>query len=219
MYERFTDRYEFTQEIEGVSNINKINLDYLFNQLHKRQRYLMFRFLILTFIVLFTYKPILESTNSSLHLFFNASLLFIAPIFLEYLLGMEAHNIITNITRIFGFFFTATVILFCVIGLMGGLSGISDEYGYITGFNIYTLDVSISVFKSIYFIIPGLAFIDFVFTLNTREIKYYQLKDSLDLELKKIYAQTKKDQTFDKKVSEMKTQLRGLTNDIKGGES
>lgn len=196
-----------------------INLDIIFNSLHKRQKYLGWRCFILVLVLIFSYFPTISAKNLSDEVFLNTTLLLILPFFLDYFLGFDAYNIYTNVNRILGFLFSLGIIIFCIIGYMGGFHLTYGENNYIEGIKLFGYVISLNILKNICWFIPGFALVDFVFTLSPREIRFYKLQDKLTKQIHKSLKEEKHKNTYEEKVKETKVSLMEMVENVKTADS
>lgn len=160
---------------------NFLNPDELAKKLYKRQYYLICRFVALTLILYFSYLPIL-SGNIELDFLLKTTLLFIIPISLEYLLGMDTYNPITNISRLFGIILSGVVLFFCLICFFSSpdIKNVKGEYFLEFKSKSFQLESLMNFF----WYIPILSFIDFTFTFNKSEMEFYNRQNLLEKALK-----------------------------------
>lgn len=157
----------------------KLNLDNILGNIHKRQRYLFFRFLVITLLIFFTYRPMFNNEIIDVVLILNTTIFLIGPLWVEYTWGIQAYNRITNLSRIVGFFYTVIVLFFCVMGLMQGYTITDLKGNEINTSEIFNFTVSLKWFKAVIWLTPILLLVDCVFTLSRREVELYKLEDAL----------------------------------------
>jgi hypothetical protein len=194
--------------------MDKINLDYILQKLHKKQKYLMGRFLVLVFIVMFSFNPILKDTDVSKVVLLNTVLLLILPIFLDYFLGLDTYNFMTNLSRIVGFLFSVFIIFMCIVGYMGGFSLSYDENNILKGINLNGTFIDVFYLKLMSWIIPTLAFVDFVGTLRPSEILLYSIQDQVNKEIKSLVKEAKKN-NFREMVDDNKRNILEMLETVK----
>lgn len=191
-----------------------MNLDVISANIHKKQRYLFFRFVVITLMMYFTYKPLFDEEELTHILVLNATIFLFAPLWVEYIWGMQAYNKITNTSRFVGFLYTSFVLFFSVTGLMGGYSLVDGESNVLMHSTLNNVEIDLDLFKWTLIITPSLLLIDCLFTLSRREVKIYNTEDKL---FKMLTEQNNNKSSLKNEVNEeMYKKLVDLINEMEG---
>lgn len=199
-------------------SIKEGNLDELLHGIHKRQKYLLARLFVYVLILFFTYFPTINSLGITKVLFINTTLLLVAPLFIEYVWGMDTYNIVTNWNRTIAAVITFLIVFLCITGLMGGISLIPTEDNHISKISIFGLKIGIFHFKVFMCLVIGFTLIDFAFTLSPSEVNIYKIQDKLDKDLRNQMKLAKQTNRKEALVENFKTQMTDLVDQSKGGK-
>lgn len=194
-----------------------MDLDKILANIHKKQRYLFFRFVVISLMMFFTYMPLFNQEQLTHILVLNATIFLFAPLWVEYIWGMQAYNRVTNFSRFVGFLYTSIVLFSSVIGLMGGYSLINAENEVLIQSSLNNIVIDLNLFKWTLVITPSLLFVDCLFTLSRREVRIYNTEDKL---FKFLMDKNGKNQSLKEEVSEeMVKKLADLVNEMEAKKS
>lgn len=198
-------------------SFRRAELDQIFSMLDKRRRYLLARLLVYFILLVFTYLPTISSSGLTVSFFLNTTLFMIAPLFIEYIWGMDTYNVGANWNRILAFIITVIGVGFWFFGFLGAVGLQFNAEGGIESVEFFKFVFSIFWIKVYMTLTVSMTIFDFVFTLGPVESEIYKLKNEIDKDIKAKYTElTKKSRT--EKVKDVKMVILEMIDKPKGEE-
>ncbi|WP_394542156.1 hypothetical protein [Priestia aryabhattai] len=195
-----------------------VSVDSVLKAHSKKQKYLGLRMIVIFLLVYFGLEGNYTTENINTVMFLNTIMLLFAPLFLEYLFGMDTYSGYTNTFRWIGLITSIFFIAVCILGLMGKVELIYNNSGLVGKLMIFNV-IPIKIFwlKIITYTVPTNAFFDYVFTFNKREIYFYKMTNDLEEFLEQNYEKLKDKGSLESRKNEYKEKYLS-TVDIKGGK-
>lgn len=182
------------------------SMEEIFRKLYKRQVYLVARTVILSLLIIFTYNPVFQVENVDKVLFLNTTLLLALPILVEYILGFDTYSNTTNASRWIGFFVSGIIVTGCFISYMGGINFLFKS-DLLDKVSIFGWEIDILYWKLFIWVIPFIAFFDWIFSLSPREVEFYKLHNKLDKDILETLHEARKELEFPNRVAKEKQKI------------
>ncbi|MEI4770994.1 hypothetical protein WAX74_15330 [Psychrobacillus sp. FJAT-51614] len=189
-----------------------ISVDKVLDNHSKRQKYLGLRVILIMLLVIFGLDTLYETESINNELFFNTLLLLFAPIFLEYLFGMDTYSGYTNTFRWVGLGISSTFVAVSFLGFMGKVELQLSESLYISELLLFNAIPILAILKTLSYTIIAITFFDYIFTFNKREKYYYKMIKSLEDFLEENYKELKAKGSLESRKNQFKEELLSNLN-------
>ena len=157
--------------------------------------YLGLRFFIYLFITIVSIQSIYDVENITNRTYFNNTLLFSAPLLIEYMFGLKCYSKISKRCKTLGFVASAVIFIISIFGLMG-ISNIKlDENNFrISTLYLYKDYINILlVMKIAPYFSCIFALGDWLFAYTNEEVKFYNLTSEVNECIEELILKNKLD--------------------------
>lgn len=183
------------------------SVDKVFNGMSKTQKYLGWRIVMVVLLVISALDTILKTQNISDTLFLNTLLLLFAPLFLEYLLGLNTYSGLSNTSRWAGLISTGFMLGVCFFGYFGKVSiSLTEKTSLINQIYFFEIPILILI-KIVAYIILGIVVFDSMFSFSKRERYYHSMQSTLEDYLEENYDELKESSSLEHRAKQFKEEL------------
>lgn len=160
-----------------------LNLDDFKKKINSNSNYLTWRFVIYLGLTLVSINGLYDISNINSLAYFNNIVLYSAPLFIEYIYGLNCYTKRFKNSKTIGFIISLLFLAFGILGLIG-ISTIEIDKHTLLIKELYLYKGHISVLIYIKYIFPFILcsciLADCIFSYNFEEIRYYNLISELN---------------------------------------
>ena len=197
-----------------------MNLDDFKKRFNRNSNYLTWRLVIYVGLTLISINSLYDTKNIDSHTYFNNIVLYSAPLFIEYIYGLNCYTKRFKNSKTIGWIISLLFLIFGCLGLCG-VSTIEIDKHTLLIREVYLYKGNISVLIVVRYIFPTILcssiLADCIFSYSLEEIRYYDLTCELEKDINEKIEKEKELEILEKEKNGYKDRYREkIKESIKG---